>query len=116
MRQNKVPLYIVGMPKNEFYSELIKAKLLSVLNRLEKSYSKIDEARVTIKRQRIGGKKQNCEVSILIITPRRRHCYKEVGWDLSKVCETLGQRLLRNLTKRHKKRLKKSKIYCGRNS
>ena len=108
MRKNDIPLYIVGMPKNEFSSKLIKAKLISVLNRLEKSYSKIDEARVTIKRQRIGGKKQNCEVSILIITPHKRHCYKEVGWDLSKVCETLGQRLLRNLTKHNHKRLKKS--------
>ena len=108
MKKNNTPLYIVGIPKNEFSSGLIKAKLTRVLNRLEKSYSKIDEARVTIKRSRIGGKKQNYQVSILIITPQRRHSYRESGWDLSNVCETLGQRLLRNLSKRSIKRQKKS--------
>ena len=105
---DKIPLYIIGLSSTGTSAVLIRTKLSRVLKRLEKVYSKIDEARVTIERQRTGGKKQHYEVRILIITPHRRHSYKEAGWDLSNVCEQLGQRLLNNLTKRSNKRLKKS--------
>ena len=105
---NNIPLYIIGLPSTGSNAVLIRTKLSRVLKRLEKVYSKIDEARVTIERQRIGGKRQHYEVHVLIITPHRRHSYRETGWDLSNVCEQLGQRLLNNLTKRSNKRLKKS--------
>ena len=108
MRNNHIPLYIIGLPSTGTNVVLVRTKLSRVLKRLEKGYSKIDEARVTIKRQRIGGKRQHYEVSVLIITPHRRHSYREVGWDLSNVCEQLGQRLLNNLTKRSNKRRKMS--------
>ncbi len=111
----EIPLYIIGMPEDEFDSELIISKFSKVLKRLCKVYTKIQEARVRIKRQRTGGKKQSCQVSVLIVTPHKRHTYREVGWDLSNVCEKLGQRLLRTLTKHDNKRLKSSvrkiKIY-----
>ena len=97
-------LYIVGMPKEEFGAELIRQKLENVLERLSKVYSKIDEARLTIEKTRTGGKRKNFEVRVLIATPYRKHIYKETGWDLSNVCEQLGQRLLRNLSKRRKNR------------
>jgi len=104
----EIPMYIIGMPEDEFDSELIISKFSKVLKRLCKVYTKIVEARITIKRQRIRGKKQSCQVSVLIVTPHKRHTYRVVGWDLSNVCEKLGQRLLRTLTKHDNKRLKSS--------
>ena len=104
----ETPLYIIGMPKNEFGAELIRTKFLGIIKRLCKVYSKIEEARMTIKRQRTGGKKHSYEVLVLIITPKKIHTYREVGWDLSNVCEKLGQKLLRTLTKHDNRRLKTS--------
>ena len=105
--KKELPFYIVGLPEDED-STLIASKFIKVLNRLQKVYSKIDEARLTIEKSKAGGKRKNFEVRILLITPYRRHVYKETGWDLSNVCEQLGQRLLRNLSKRRKKRSKTS--------
>ena len=103
-----IPLYIVRMPKEDFGAELIRQKLESVLERLSKVYSKIDEARVTIKIQSVDGKRHSYDVSILIKTARKIHTYSESGWELSTVCEKLGQKLLNTLTKHDNKRSKLS--------
>jgi len=105
--KKEIPFYIVGMV-DEGDSVLIASKFSKVLNRLEKVYSKIVEARITIEKSRTGGKRKNFEVRVLIVTPTRRHVYKETGWDLSNVCESLSQRLLRNLSKRRKNRARPS--------
>ncbi len=105
--KKEIPFYIVGMV-DEGDSDLIASKFYKVLNRLQKVYSKIVEARITIEKSRTGGKRKNFEVRVLIVTPNRKHIYKETGWDLSNVCEILGQRLLRNLSKRRKNRARTS--------
>ncbi len=105
--KKEIPFYIVGMPdKGE--SILIASKFYKVLIRLQKVYSKIVEARITIEKSRTRGKRINFEVRVLIVTPTHRHIYKEIGWDLSNVCEQLSQRLLRNLSKRRKNRARTS--------
>ncbi len=105
--KKEIPFYIVGMLE-EGDSVLIASKFYKVLNRLQKVYSKIVEARLTIEKSRTGGKRKNFEVRVLIVTPNHRHIYRETGWDLSNVCEQLGQRLLRNLSKRKKNRARTS--------
>ncbi len=105
--KKEIPFYIVGMP-DEGDSVLVASKFYKVLNRLQKVYSKIDEARITIEKSRTGGKRINFEVRVSIVTPKHKHIYKETGWDLSNVCEQLGQRLLRNLSKRKKNRARTS--------
>jgi len=56
IRDEDVSLYVIGMPDNEFYSELIISKFQGVLDRLQKVYSTIDEARLTIKKQEVKEK------------------------------------------------------------
>ena len=73
-----------------------------------KKFHKIDEARLTIKRTGVKGKMKNYVASVLIKTPHKRFNYKETGWDLSNISENMSQKLLSNLTKYKKKRLKKS--------
>lgn len=107
MAKKETPFYIVGMPEDEDPT-LIASKFTKVLNRLQKVYSQIDEARLTIEMSKVGGKRKNFEVKILIITPHKRHVYKETGWDLSNICEQLGQRLLRNLSQKRKNRSRAS--------
>lgn len=108
--ETEIPLYVVGMPEDQKNVNLITAKFTNTLKRLQKVYSEIQEAKVSIKQRRSGGKKAGkYEVSIMITTPHHSpYIYKDVGFDLSKVIENLSQKLLRNLSKRSKRRSKTS--------
>lgn len=108
--ETEIPLYVVGMPEDQKNVNLITEKFTNTLKRLQKVYSEIQEAKVSIKQRRSGGKKAGkYEVSIMITTPHHSpYIYKDVGFDLSKVIENLSQKLLRNLSKRSKRRSKTS--------
>lgn len=108
--ETPIPLYIVGLPEDQKNVNLITKKFENTLKRLQKVYSEIHEARVSIKQQRTGGKKEGkYEVSIMIITPHHAPLiHNSVGFDLSEVLEELSQKLLKTLSKRAKRRSKTS--------
>ena len=108
--ETEIPLYIVGMPDDQRNVDLITSKFTKTLKLMQKVYSEIQEARVSVKQQRTGRKKAGkYEVSIMILTPHHSpYFYREVGFDLSKAIENLSQKLLRNLSKRSKRRSKTS--------
>jgi predicted transcriptional regulator/ribosome-associated translation inhibitor RaiA len=108
--ETPIPLYIVGLPEDQKNVNLISKKFENTLKRLQKVYSEIQEARVSIKQQRTGSKKEGkYEVSIMITTPRHAPLiYNSVGFDLSEVLEELSQKLLKTLSKRAKRRSKTS--------
>jgi CBS domain-containing protein len=105
-----IPLYIVGLPEDQKNVNLISKKFEITLKRLQKVYSEIQEARVSIRQQRTGSKKEGkYEVSIMITTPHHAPLiHSSVGFDLSQVLEELSQKLLRTLSKRAKRRSKTS--------
>lgn len=108
--ETQIPLFIVGMPEDQRNANLISAKFEKTLKRLQQTYSEIHEARVSIKKQRSGGRKEGkFDVTIMITTSHHTPLiYKSVGFDLSEVLEDLSQKLLRNLSKRAKQRSKTS--------
>ncbi len=108
--ETPIPLYIVGLPEDQKNTNLISKKFENTLKRLQKVYSEIQEARVSIKQQRTGNKKEGkYEVSIMITTPHRAPLiYSSIGFDLSEVLEDLSQKLLKTLSKRAKRRSKTS--------
>jgi CBS domain-containing protein len=108
--ETPIPLYIVGLPDDQKNVNLISKKFENTLKRVQKVYSEIQEARVSIKQQRTGNKKEGkYEVSIMIITPHHAPLiYNSVGFDLSEVLEELSQKLHNTLSKRAKKRSKES--------
>ena len=109
MVTDEIPLFIVGLPKDEPNIDLTAKKFRSVLKRVEKGISKIHEARISIKILKKQGKRRNYQVSVLIKTQRKRFSYRDSGWDLSQICESIGQTLLRENTQNKKaKRQKKS--------
>jgi hypothetical protein len=104
-----IPLFVVGLPKDEPNVHLVNKKFGDVLKRIQKGISKIHEARITVKTLNVRGKRRTYEVSVLIKTRRKRFAYKDTGWDLSNICESIGQKLLRELTQnRTDKRQKQS--------
>ena len=108
--ETPIPLFIIGIPEDQRDANLISSKFKKTLKRLQQSYSEIHEARVSIKKQRSGGKKEGkFDVTIMISTSHHSPLiYKSVGFDLSEVLEDLSQKLLRNLSKRAKNRSKTS--------
>ena len=108
--ETKIPLFIVGMPDDQRYSTLITSKFEKTLKRLQQTYSEIYEARVVIKKERSGAKKEGkFEVTIMISTSHHTPLiYKSVGFDIGEVLEELSEKLLRNLSKRAKQRSKTS--------
>jgi len=108
--ETQIPLFIVGLPEGQQDIKLISSKFEKTLKRLQQTYSEIHEARVSIKKQRTGGKKEGkFDVTIMISTSHHTPLiYRSVGFDLSEVLEDLSQKLLRNLSKRAKQRSKTS--------
>ena len=108
--ETQIPLFIIGMPEDQRDANLISSKFKKTLKRLQQTYLEIQEARVSIKKQRSGGKKEGkFEVTIMISTSHHAPLiYKSLGFDLSEVLEDLSQKLLRNLSKRANRRSKTS--------
>ncbi|MEJ2259675.1 MAG: CBS domain-containing protein [Nitrosopumilaceae archaeon] len=108
--ETQIPLFIVGMPEDQGNVHLITSKFEKTLKRLQQTYSEIHEARVSIKKQRSGGKKEGkFDVTIMITTSHHSPLiYRSLGFDLSEVLEDLSQKLLRNLSKKAKRRSKTS--------
>ena len=108
--ETQIPLFIVGLPEDQRNADLITSKFEKTLKRLQQTYSEIHEARVSIKKQRSGGRKEGkFDVTIMVTTSHHTPLiYKSVGFDLSAVLEELSQKLLRNLSKRAKQRSKTS--------
>jgi len=110
--EKDIPLYIVGMPEEQENVDLITSKFNNTLKRIQKVYSEIQEAKISLKKRRSGSKNKRggmYDVSVMITTPHYHpFTFKEAGWDLSQVFETLSQRMLRRLSKRAKRRSKTS--------
>ncbi len=110
--ESEIPLYVVGMPEEQKNVDLIISKFSNTLKKIRNVYSELQEARVTIKKQRTGSNKRKegmYEISIMIITPHYApFIFKESGWDLGKVFEILSKKMLRTLSKRAKRRFKPS--------
>jgi len=106
--ENKMPLYIIGMPEDESSASLITSKFTKTLKRVQNVFSEIQEARAIIKQQRVQGNRQYYEVTAYVTTPYKTFSNTETGWNLNQVFDSLNQRFLRTLAKRRKKRFKTS--------
>jgi CBS domain-containing protein len=105
--KSKVPLFIVGMPKDD-NAGIIGEKFTKILDKLQRVYPDIQEAKVYVKKNHGTGSRYNFEVSTTIITPHQRYMFSRSGYDLSKVFDEISGRLMRLLSKRAKKRYKLS--------
>jgi CBS domain-containing protein len=106
---SEVPLYIVGLPEDYSSAEIVKTKFDKIIRNLRKVYPEVESAKASVKT--IHNPKVNrphYEVGVRIITPYKTYNYDEMGWDLSKVFDILGSKVIRNLAQHSKKRWKTS--------
>jgi CBS domain-containing protein len=104
---SRIPLFVVGMPKED-NANIITEKFTKTLDKLQKVYSDVQEARVHVKKLHGTGSRFNYEVSTTIITPHQRFMFSRTGFDLSKVFDEISGRIMRLLAKRAKKRYRLS--------
>ncbi|MGQ0606064.1 MAG: CBS domain-containing protein [Candidatus Nitrosotenuis sp.] len=105
--KSKVPLFIVGMPKDD-NTGIIAEKFTKILDKLQRVYPDVQEAKVYVKKHHGIGSRYNFDVSTTIITPHQRYMFSRTGYDLSKIFDEISGRLMRLLSKRAKKRYKLS--------
>jgi len=110
--KSTIPLFIVGMPLED-NADIITEKFRKTLDKLQKVYSDVQEAKVHIKKLHGTGSRFNYEVSTVIITPHQKYMFSRTGFDLSKVFDEISGRILRLLSRRAKKRYRFSvrKLY-----
>jgi len=102
-----VPLFIVGLPEDHSNAEIIKTKFEKIIRTLTKVYPEVEQAKASVKTiHNVGSNKIHYQVSVRIFSPSKTYNYKEMGWDLSKIFDTLGSRITRNLSQRSRKRWK----------
>ncbi|CUR52198.1 CBS domain-containing protein [Nitrosotalea devaniterrae] len=106
---SEVPLYIVGLPEDYSSAEVVKTKFDKIIRNLRKVYPEVESAKASIKTVHNPSSKQpHYDVGVRIITPYKTYNYAESGWDLSKIFDTLGSKVVRNLSQHSKKRWKTS--------
>jgi hypothetical protein len=102
-----VPLYIVGLPEDYNSAEIVKTKFDKIIRNLTKVYPEVEQAKASIKTiHNPESNRPHYEVSVRVFSPYKTYNYTEMGWDLSKVFDTLGSKVIRNLSQRSKKRWK----------
>ena len=104
-----VPLYIVGLPEDYSSAEIVKTKFDKIIRNLKKVYPEVESAKAAIKTiHNPASNRPHYDVGVRIITPYKTHNYSESGWDLSKIFDILGGKVVRNLSQHSKKRWKTS--------
>ena len=103
------PAYIVGLPKDDpFEAQLAKIKFMRCAKALRKSLPKIEEIRSIIKTKDISGGRRRYEVDILVRMAGKRHIYSQDGWELPSIFDSIGDKMMKLLTKNklkeHRKR------------
>ena len=105
-QSSEIPISIIGLPEDPFESEVAKTKFSRVVSLLHRSYSKIEEARCTIKTSSSKNNRGRTryEVTVSVKTPRDLFTYSEEGWELSEIFDVLSDRLKRLLSQKRKHR------------
>ncbi len=107
--ESEIPLYIIGLPEDMSNAEIVRTKFAKIIHNLRKVYPEVEEAKASIKTVHNPTSNRNhYRVKVRVFTPYAGHNYEELGWDLSKIFDTLGSRIIRNLSKRSKTRWKTS--------
>ena len=96
---NNIPLFVVGLPKDEPVAEFLMSKFRHTLEKARKILPEIIEAKILVKSQNIEGTKTHYDVKSTVITSKNRLSYTKSGWDILKICDELCRKLEGELSK-----------------
>lgn len=105
---NSVPLFVVGLPKDEPVVGIISSKFGAALEKVQKVLSHIIEAKITIETQNSEGSRTHFDVTASVKTSNNTLIYTESGWDILKITDQLSKKLEDELSKHDNKRQRES--------
>ena len=103
-----VPLYVVGLSKDEPANEILSSKFGSALEKVQQVLSDIIEAKITVEYQNPEGSRTHFDVTASVKTSKNTLLYTESGWDILKIAEELSRKLEGELSNRDNKRQRES--------
>ncbi|QLH06477.1 hypothetical protein [Nitrosopumilus ureiphilus] len=103
-----VPLYVVGLSKDEPANEVLSSKFGAALEKVQKVLSHIIEAKITVESQNPEGSRTHYDVTASVKTSQNTLVYTDSGWDILKIADELSRKLEGELSKRDDKRQRES--------
>ena len=93
VNNDTIPLYIIGLPKEDPVNAVIASKFQDTIQKGKKVLPEIIEAKISIKSQNPEGTRTHYDVTSTIFTPKNNLIHTESGWDILKICDELGKKL-----------------------
>jgi CBS domain-containing protein len=115
------PIYVIGLPEDDFESSQAEAKFRRSVEALSLVYNGIDEARAIVKTTSPEKSRRRFEVQVMIRTPNEHFDFTEEGWSVAEVFEKVGAKMKRLITKprdspSHQRRQSREEIESARYS
>jgi len=105
----EIPIFMVGLPENQFEAEAASAKFKRAVTQLRLILPDMLEDRSIMKTKftKPGRERGRYEVTVHIKTPQDTYTYTEGGWELPAVYDVLADRLKRLLSQKTGQRRKR---------
>ncbi len=105
---NDVPLFVIGLPKDDFAKGLLMSKFRHTLEKAKKILPEIIEAKIAVETQNPEGSRTHYEVRATVTTAKNQLVYTESGWDILKISDELCRKLEGELPKHDTNRQRES--------
>jgi ribosome-associated translation inhibitor RaiA len=105
---NDIPLFVIGLPKDDFAKGLLMSKFKHTLEKGKKILPEIIEAKIAVETQNPEGSRTHYEVRATITTAKNQFLYTESGWDILKIADELCRKLEGEFTKHTDNRQRES--------
>ena len=105
---SEIPLFIVGLDKDQPASELLKSKISGALEKVQQVIPDIIEAKVSVKTQNPEGSRTHYDATFTVKTSKNQLVYTESDWDILKICDQLIRKLEGEMPKHDDKRQRES--------
>ncbi len=103
-----IPLYIIGLPKDEPVGEFLMLKFGDALEKVQPVLSNIIEAKIAVETQNPEGSRTHYGVRATVTTAKNQLIYTESGWNILKIADKLCRKLEGELSKHVDNRQRKS--------
>ena len=105
---DKVPLYVIGLAKDEPASEVLSSKFGGALEKVQQVLPDIIEAKISVKSQNPEGSRTHYDVTATVVTSKNQLIYTASDWDILKIADELCRKFEGELSKHDDKRQRDS--------
>jgi len=105
---DKVPLFVIVLPKDDPVNEIIYSKFGAALEKVQQVLYHIIEAKISIESKNTEGTKTHDDATATVKTSKIQLVYTESGWDILKIVDDLRRKLEGKLSKHDDKRQRES--------